>query len=98
MSLKWLPTGNLDVIPANTPGNFPTEQVGLRTVPPAKVATYTEQKKIGSVPGVLVEGKAGVVLGLNKNSNEGKIEPHRCKKTGGPKAKRSPMLLLTGEL
>jgi len=96
--LKWLLRENLDVMTANMPGNFLTERVDLRTVPPAKVATYTEQKKIGGVPGILVEGKAGVVLGLNKNSNEGKIEPYHCKKTGGPKAKRSPMLLLTGEL
>jgi hypothetical protein len=71
VSLKWLLTENLDVMTAKTPGNFPTERVDRRTVLPAKVATFTEQREIGGMPGALVEDKAGVVLELSKNSNEG---------------------------
>ena len=62
---------------ASTPGSYLTERVDRRTVLPAKVATFTEQKKIEDMPGGLVEDKAGVAVEPNKNNN-GKRNYHRC--------------------
>jgi hypothetical protein len=56
---------------ANTSGSYITERADRRIVLSAKVATFAEQRKIEDMPGGLEEDKAGVVVGPNKNNNEG---------------------------
>ena len=56
---------------ASTPGVCRTGRVDRRTVLLAKVATFTEHKRIEGVPGGLVEGKEVVAVEPNKNNNEG---------------------------
>jgi hypothetical protein len=55
---------------ANTPGNSRTERVDRKAVLPARVATFTEQRKIGDMLKGLEEGKAGVAVGPNPNNND----------------------------
>ena len=56
---------------ANMRGNFPMEPVGRGIVPPAKMETFTEQRKTGGMLEVGVQDKAGGVVGiLNSNNNE----------------------------
>jgi ArsR family transcriptional regulator len=57
---------------ASTPGGYLLEQVDRRTVLLARVATFTDRKKIEDMPGGLVEDKARVAVGPNKNNNEEK--------------------------
>jgi hypothetical protein len=54
---------------ANTPGSYPTERVDRRTVLPAKVATFTEQRRIENISKVWVGGKAGVAVEPNKSNS-----------------------------
>ena len=65
---------------ANTPGNFPTERVDRRTVLPAKVVTFIEQKEIEDMPGVLVEDRADVAVRPSKNNNKGEGLLKRCER------------------
>jgi hypothetical protein len=58
---------------ASTPGSYLTERVDRRTVLLARVATSTERKKIEDMTGGLIEDKARVAVGPNKNNNEGEI-------------------------
>jgi hypothetical protein len=46
------------------------ERVDRRTVLPARVATFTERKRVGDMPKGVVEDKAGVAEEPNKNNNE----------------------------
>jgi hypothetical protein len=46
------------------------ERVDRRTVLPARVATFTERKRIGDMPKGVVEDEAGVAVKPNKNNNE----------------------------
>ena len=46
------------------------EPVDRKTVLPAKVATFIDQRKIEDMPGGLAGGKAGVAADPNKNSSE----------------------------
>jgi len=58
------------------------ERGDRRIVLLAKVATSTERKKIEDMPEEVVEARAGVVLELSKNSNEGKNNRNILKKRG----------------
>ena len=67
--LKWLLLGNLDVMTATIPGSFPMERGGRGIVPPAKVETFTERRKIGGTQEVGVQDKAGDAVEATKNPN-----------------------------
>ena len=69
MISKWLLGGNLSAMTANIPGRSPTERVGRRIVPPAKVETFIEWRKTGGMPEAGAQDKAGGVVEVNKNPN-----------------------------
>jgi hypothetical protein len=58
----------------NIPGNFPMERVDWRAVLRARVATFTEQRKIGGMGEGLEEGRAGVAVEPSRNNNDIKGE------------------------
>jgi hypothetical protein len=47
---------------ADTRGNYLTEQVDRRIAHPARVATFTEQRKREDIPEGVVEDKTGVAV------------------------------------
>ena len=55
---------------ANTPGNFLMERVDQRTVLRARVAIFTEQRKIGGMREGLEEDKAGVAAEPSRNNRK----------------------------
>jgi hypothetical protein len=54
---------------ANILRNFHAEPAGRGIVPPAKMETFTGQRKAGGMPEVGVQDKAGGVVGINNSNN-----------------------------
>jgi len=64
----------------STPGNYLTEEVDLKTVPPVKVVMFTERKRIKGVPGDLVGGKEVVAENPTKTKAKKKHDRSILKK------------------
>jgi hypothetical protein len=63
---------------ASTPGSFHIERVGRETVLPAKATTFEDQRKTEYIMMGLVEGKAGVAVGPDKNRSQRELSPEHC--------------------
>ena len=69
--MRWLPLENLGVMVASIPGNSRMEQVGQKTVLPARVETFIERRREKGIPGDVLQDEEEFVVGRKENNSEG---------------------------